>query len=490
MFEEQKLNHMLEAPKNFKCTDAIFLTYSLNLGILNDMLIQCGITSTYNDNEDSLKLFPDHVTCFMKKDRAIRDEASDFDKLYAQLLLNRDNCRIFGMDKRTFHPKMYAFLYENENDASEKTIRLIITSKNITGSSYYEGAICVEGKPGKDRVSNNDGLVMLLNEIAEKEKNNNSVEYSNGGKYKDGGEHYNVGEYYRSFVELIAKTDFSGCIREMTGDEEAGYRFLVSPKEVSHENRIFLPFDGYKKVRVISPFLGTYDYIQKALENVPNWLIITRKEIEESLLPMDALERKSFIENMKCLKICKESKESKDSKESKEKEDSLVELHAKIYAFSSPKNEKAPGLLYIGSSNFSENGLENNYELMIKIETYKQDFVDLLDDALKKYLDNCIVTQESENADFDSCYFDYCNKSSEEIIGKILQKKEEDELGNLGRYLFDGSFDGKYFVEEFVSRCVNMDRKEIVKILGRAREYKNKKHSPIIDGYLNEIIGG
>lgn len=447
MFEDKKLNYMLDIPDGYICTDAILFTYSMNLSILNNMLIQCGIASTYNMDKESLKKLPDHVTCVMKNDRAIKEDASDNDQLYSQLLLNKDNCRVIGVNGKTFHPKLYAFLYkkDKENESEEKILRLIISSKNITSSSYYEGAICIEGKPGESKVDANEKLIKLMNDF-------------------DGG------SCYKSFVDLISKTDFSNSIHEIVCDDNSTYSFEV-PK-------IELPFALYERARVISPFLGTYNYLDKALSRVLDWRIITRKEIDSSKLPQDDEKKKEFIKKVNYINIYKD-----------ENVDSLIKLHAKIYAFSNGKNEKLPSLLYIGSSNFSENGLEKNNELMIKIESSNVDFVDKLDEILSGKLGSCVESQESLDEEIVSCTFEPNNEPSENIIKKILKQTEVDELGNLGRYLFDSSFDGKIFIEEFVSKCVNFDTNEMDEVLSRARNYKNKKHNSIIDRYLDEIIG-
>lgn len=453
MLDECKLNDLLSMPEGYHVTDALFLTYSMSLKSLDQLLIQCGITDTYNKSAETLMELPNHVVCVMKKGGAIYD-FEEYESNYANLLNHKNNCRILKVKGNTFHPKLYAFLYENNDNNAYKKLRIIISSRNITSSNYYEGAICIDGEPSNEIVEYNTELVCLLNTVTQ-----NKCE---------------------KIIECLKKTDFSECLKKIVGDDQAKYRFIttISSSDLNKKKKIEMPFAKDKRVRVISPFLGDWDFIKECCVS-EDYRIITREQVNSTSLPKDKNEKENVLAHMKCIKtLCVKEEEY------------VIPLHAKIYAFSSKNEDRKMSQLYLGSANYSQNGFQNNYELMIEIISSKVDFVKILDNAVEGKLIPCIESMESTEftANFED--FEENEMPINNIINNILKNVEEEELGKLGVYLFNCSFEGKYFIEEFVSRCVNMDIDDMQKILDKARYYKNNiPHQDIIESYLDEIIG-
>lgn len=447
MFDFAKLNHILHAPEGYEATDAIMLTYSLNLKVLNDILQYSGITKTYFKKSKG-KEFPAHVTCVMQADRAVTGEETG--AYYARLLNKEGSIRKNAHANKSVHPKLLVFLYKEKGGEKQK-IRLIISSRNITSSNYLEGAVCVEGIPGEKTCEQNRDMIALI-------KNLLSSQPLSGEQ--------------KMLLDALSCTDFSESIRNITGDEDAQYCFVSSLNEHTIEEA--MP-EGAEQVRIISPFLGTWEYTERFLrkafggnENITecDWKIITRECVQPVSLPGGCLlDGKYFYPDWY----------------SEEEESGNIALHAKVYAFTG----EAESTLMIGSANFSEKGLNINHELMLKIRSRNIDFVSLLDRADLK-LEKCSLAQEPDDGLPEGAQLPPEEAAVEELIALIMSGQRTDELARFIQYVLNKTIYCDYMLDDFISCVVNAkdDAYEIIK--QRALSYIEKEPEVCENPYIME----
>ena len=461
MFDFRKLNDILTAPKGYRATDALILTYSLNLKSLNDLLLFSGITETYfrggrnhKNSSNGASAFPRHVTCVMQKDRAVTgDTAADKHAYYARLLNKEGSIKKIARESRSVHPKLLVFLYQKKNEESEEQeqiIRLIISSKNITSSNYLEGAICVEGVPGGQDVPANADLISLIKNLLSEPRSDEQEQ----------------------LLGALSKTNFIDsvrCILGDDGDDDVAYSFVRS---VNDQDTIAKAMPkGVDRVRIISPFLGTWGYTEEFLKDAfgnnddltnCDWRIITREYVQPDSLPNGELPEGKFFYPGLTGNSAGESQASEETEP--------VTLHAKVYGFTKTDENGLESMLLLGSANFSKNGLERNHELMLKISSKEVDFVDWLDCAALN-LGKCSVTQEPDEGLPEGGELAPEETSAEELAEMILRERGTDELARFIQHVLDRTIRRDTMLDEFIKCIVNAKDDKRETIITRACDY-------------------
>ena len=432
MFDICKLNGILKPPEGYTATDALFLTYSLNFKVLDSILTDCGLFQTYGND---VKKAAQHVVCCFQKDRFIPEKnEKDEDDLSFGRLLNKMG-RIIGIkpEKGSFHPKLFLLLFQDQEN--NKLLRLIIGSRNIARTNYFEGVVCLEGTITEQTDKNG----FLADFISEKAKTSTAA----------------VSETVEVFIQALRNTDFSDCINRVTDDGSAKYEFVKYPD-----------LTGCDDLTVISPFLGDWNsFIKEQIGNAKDWKIITRSKIAESSLPQSNEDSHYWHLNM-----------SDGSDEH--------ELHAKVYAFS----VNGTYHLYIGSANFSENGFGKNDELMLHITSSSCDFADKIYTALNGKLAQEFVMQESS----DDSLPEGSELPNEDISVLELAERVKEYLDDYEAATFFTEILGKpvspeTYAEDFVYAVSNLSEEEKDNIIRLAKDYQT--NSPLIQRYKDEIGG-
>lgn len=442
MFDERQMNDILKPPTGYRATDALFLTYSLNMKVLDSILTDCGLFRTYGNNANEAA---EHVVCCFQRDRYISEQnGNGEEEITLGRLLNKEK-RIIRKEP-TFHPKLYVILFENK-DENKQLLRLIIGSRNIARTNYFESMVCIEGTPSDNTVTMNEYLVDYIKRIA----------YNDAAK-----------ETVAKITDILSKTDFSEIIGKITGDTNAEYSFVRYPGDNNGAD--------LKDLIIVSPFLGSWDFINKQINGTENWKIFTRDKVSENSLPKDKAgnpDNSNFF--------CMPSKigESTDKNIS-----DINELHAKIYAF----KKDGKNHIYIGSANFSENGFGKNEELMLHIESESLDFADILDNALKDlFTAKPRISDEEQDSLPAGEALPEETASEEDIASQLTEHLEEYEAATFFSEITGKSVDQKKYAEDFVRMVSKQSFEDKENIRKKASAYETD--SPMIKRYKKEITG-
>lgn len=446
MFDERQMNDILKPPTGYRATDALFLTYSLNMKVLDSILTDCGLFKTY---ENDAKKAAEHVVCCFQRDRYISEQnGNGEEEITLGRLLNKEE-RIIRKEP-TFHPKLYVILFENK-DENKQLLRLIIGSRNIARTNYFESMVCIEGTSGINTVPNNDYLVDYINNIAEKAA-------------------ANAKPTVEKISDLLGRTDFRKCIKAIT-EGDAEYSFVKYPGDNESEN-----LNDCEKLVIVSPFLGSWDFINKQINGTENWTIFTRDKVSENSLPKDKAgnpDKSNFF--------CMPSKTG-DSAENTNSD--INELHAKIYAF----KKDGKNHIYIGSANFSENGFGKNEELMLHIESESLDFADILDNALKDlFTAKPRISDDEQDSLPAGEELPAETASEEDIASQLTEHLEEYEAATFFSEITGKSVDQKKYAEDFVRMVSKQSFEDKENIRKKASAYETD--SPMIKRYKKEITG-
>jgi len=324
-----KINNIFKTPRGYKVTHIFGTSYSVNGSVLNDVIKQTVI----HRNEK----FYNNVLFVCQNNRYVGGLGKGDSDPVARILFLEG--RIIGVEQSgSFHPKVWIFRYENKKEAEKILYRVAVLSRNTTSQNMLEGGIVLEGFVGTAKTNSNQGLIDFINSI-EAVKDDKVV---------------------KQIVEDMEKVEFKT-------DGFDSYAFLPTKnrtlsagiKEDIKEN------ENIENSVAISPFLGTKNFL-----NVKN--IITRqaeytKEVKTNFQNVDFF---WYIEDT----------DSENTSEQVENDSTYSfsgnehPLHAKVYAFD--YDDKS--VLYAGSANYSENGFNNNTELMIKITSTETQFADVI----------------------------------------------------------------------------------------------------------------
>ena len=306
-------------------SDVLLLSYSLNPEVLNEVLMESGLVNRYKGESE----LAEHVTCRIQSDRYQCGEGGDpVDLPFAAYVI--ETGRVKGIKKpgKSYHPKLIALLKEN----GAQRVQLIISSRNLTKTSMLEGVLCLEGEV-KDDPEQNQGLIDFLTEISDIEKDN-------------------------AVVQALGKADFSESIKRICFDDDKATVEFCSQglKDKLLKDKLLADLNAdlnrAEKATVVSPFLGSWGFLNEFIRSCPDtFQIITNRQIAPASVPEGQTEAPTYFKYPK---------------------NEQIKLHAKLYAV----DRKNDSVLYIGSANFSENGLERNHELMCRITSEKCRFAE------------------------------------------------------------------------------------------------------------------
>lgn len=402
MFQSKNFKELIDFKGDEKVTDLLILTYSLNLRMLNDIIVRSGIISQYT-LENTPENLMSHISCIVQKNRGAGEFTRQKNNLYAYLALISGSIKTISYNEKSFHPKLWGFLYTK---GEEKRVRLIISSRNVTSQNMLEGVICLDEKVGTKEIEANKALVDLLRiDLTEEEQLNKK---NNDNKTCRG-----------KFIEAVNSTNFIQNIQKICDNEAVTYKFLTPQCYLIDELK--RSYTCAKDFVAVSPFLSCKT-VSEFIKDKDNYFIITRKCEYTTEFKNNKIELHYLKKNPDVVQEDMQLDESYDFNEDEKP------LHAKIYAFDCESGSD----LYIGSSNFSENGFNNNYELMVKITSKNVKFAEILQKYFKKKA--CFIENPSDNKNEDERInldipkIEVNEDNIKNTINMIKSQKKEDEL--------------------------------------------------------------
>ena len=432
MFESSKLNALLQPPAGWDTTDALFLTYSLNPKVLVSVLTDCGLRMTYANDPEKMKK---HFLCLMQNDR-FADDDDKLPPLFAWLLTCDRIRPVKRENSSSFHPKLIALVYQNNDDDTQKKLRLIISSKNLTKSTYLEGAVSIEGIVGGNPQSQNESLAAMIETVSESDP------------------------FAKNIAELIRNTDFTKDIQNIIKDKNAEYKLLT----VGGGSKLALP-QNPQKLRIVSPFLGDWNFLSGVIGNCNCWKVYTRREVPQGLANVPDFDKHFF---------CLPDSGNENS----------PELHAKIYALT----ENGTHHLYIGSANCSANGFGVNRELMLHITSNTCDFVDALDAAPNRFTETPKPYDPTEDTLPEGKELPEVPEAEETLLAQVKEETEQELIVHFFCEILECSVDRETYLETAASVIVGMDKEDLK---GRVRNYKYRCSGRIpetIRCYIAELL--
>lgn len=328
IFETVAFNQMLNPPKGFLPVELAVLSYSASAGALNELIKESGMVLSYRAKmEDMAK----HIWVALQNDRwTSGDKISEFHK-YTRLLVKQS--RIFGQTHRhSFHPKLVCMLYEDRQNADQKKIRLIVSSRNLTGEANREAALAIETETFQASGGQNAPLCSLLDTAF-------------GSSWQES-----------KLSSLLPQADFSDCL----GPQVKVLEFLT-PKDDALFTALSVLSKKASNFVAVSPFLGKPEFLTALFPQARgnNTLLITQRQVSREILDL-----RSPNVSVQCFKDHSPAAGDDGSNDS----ESAV-LHSKMYAYTVEDEaaEQCEYHLFIGSANYSENGLRNNAELVVHL---------------------------------------------------------------------------------------------------------------------------
>lgn len=324
-FSTKPFNELLTPPKGWQAEELLSLSYSISVEALNELVKLSGIFDTHR------RKTPEHVWLFCNK-KGWTTQKINPGYLYAKLILI-ERKHVFAVDAdHTFHPKLVAILYKRTQDDEtahqrpEHWLRLIVSSRNLTTEKNLEAGVVLD--TDDFFAAENKVLKQLL-----------QTAFKNNADLAD-----------CELVKYILHADFSAWARAHNFD---GIEFLTP------QNGLAKTLDTMKNSAddfvAVSPFLHNPAYLEKHLPANKPWLLITTSEVLDTVYDATTKGGIRFGGQMSCYTFDK---------------DPPPKLHAKMFATRTADRSD----LLIGSANFSQNGLERNYELDLHIWCKRADY--------------------------------------------------------------------------------------------------------------------
>ena len=390
-----KLNEVFLPEKGWKPEDAAILTFSAGSRALNELISIIGISETYRQNMEAE--LAKHIWVALQKGRWSNQELES-DHYYTRLVLKEKRIAEVEKDGALFHPKAIAVLYKNDVNVELKSLKIFISSRNVTIESNREAGILLETRCFNG-TGNNKPLADLF-----------SVAFSN----LNGWEKSSIAQY-------LEKAQFS---------YDETIEFLTPQSGFADE--LIKKFRKGKDAVIVSPFLKNSDYLKGVIGNLKTYCLITTKKVSKDIWEAFG------PDYLRCFAMRKTSSDENEENEADgDMEDNTNgdhTLHAKIYAIKCEDGNH----LFIGSSNFSEAGLDHNYELMVHVISNKYDFCESLRDEV---LSNSFeLTDEAEQDSLpegsDIPKADDIAETAEELCDSIRNTTSNDIL----RHFFHSVF--------------------------------------------------
>ncbi|MBR1671070.1 MAG: hypothetical protein IJ695_10280 [Butyrivibrio sp.] len=328
MSAEQSFNDVFSPTPGFRVTDIILLSYSMNPEVLNEILVETGLV----DILSQAGTISDHVEVRLQSNRYQHGEYDIDEFPYAKSVIADGKVRGISKSASSFHPKLCLFLMRRENgdnlltrgETEDYRIRLVISSRNLTKNSMLEGVLCLESGV-LERRDLNPELVSLLRGICEIDGCNPVVEKLAGVDFSE------------SAARIFGLPSGSCLVSFCTNEDQSGKKI---------KDYIAKDLENARKCRIVSPFLGERKFMDSFFEGI-------LKDNRDIYVITNSIRKDILLENELPKDTVFRSVNGGDG----------LFVHAKIYA-ADTDNES---VLYVGSANFSENGLKRNHELMCRL---------------------------------------------------------------------------------------------------------------------------
>jgi len=390
MFEGRNFAQLLPPPEGWVTKELVLLSYSLDLAVLNEVLLQSGLSRSW-----PLSDLPTHVFCAVQDDRAAGEFYAAPSRDLGLYVYAKGSVRTLSGRGSSFHPKLWAILFQ-KHGGEELRLRLVIASRNLTAGNMLEGAACLEAAVPQESeaVEENEPLLQLLSSAGLSDQH----------------------PVYRA----LERTDFTPEICRITGDPSASYRFITP--ESGLLPALMWAAQGAEKVTAISPFLDAGTAV-RLLDNCKVYRLYSRCASYTQEADREGLEIYSL------------------GRETEQGEWEEQPLHAKIYAM-----DRADGChLFIGSANLSHNGFVRNRELLPWVRTAARLRLaeQLAQWGAEGYSVRCtdpVLPDGDEGAEgrpFPA--MELTQEELERLEERILRAQEDTEVSQLLRTVFDGS---------------------------------------------------
>ena len=332
----------LRPPPGFRFSEAVATTYSLDLETLLTIPLHLALFSAEQPLEEllrdgvalleALRRTTDHVTVYGQA--AYVHAPKHPHVLYG--LLEPTVVEVTPQsDSGIFHPKLWLIRFDNPDTGSTR-LRLLVLTRNITGSRCWDLALTLEGEPGKKEVNDNQQLRNLIRRLPDLATRAVSASRTDQAE---------------SLAELALRTEW---------DLPEGYdrvRFHALGLDGAGE---WLPGDN-GELAVISPFV-TNTAVKALLKTTKKPVALVSRP--EELVGISA----ALLERFARVLILAEQAELEDGEETEPSPDPRLPsygLHAKAYVTKRGWDTH----LYVGSANATNPALINgtNVELVAEL---------------------------------------------------------------------------------------------------------------------------
>ncbi len=381
---------------------AVGMTYSMDLEALIGVPVSLGMLSSLDSAQmknpyfilEAINRASDRIVIFSQAG-AIR-MPTNIKPVYT--LLERSVFSISLGHRRIFHPKLWVVEYEDEK--SQRHIKLITMSRNLTFDRSFDVSVALEGKVGSHHIQANEPLAELLEY---------TLPFASSAKRKA----------IRSLVQSIRTTKFE------LNPPFSSFRFhAFGFKDYKQIDTPGL-FGRAHSLMVISPFLSN-NVIKELTAKPRRSTLITRK----SSLTSDIIHAFDDVYITRDLVMGDELLD-----ESSNEEPPPRDVHAKVY-YTQDYQSKS---LFIGSLNATSSAFHRNIEWMVELGFMKGRY------SYERILKELIPDNESlfERLDSDSVDNETEHDGEDYLVHDIVRE--------LGKAFVNQNDDGKYTVRVMAS---------------------------------------
>lgn len=458
-------------PKGYTTEGILLLTYSLNLAMIEEIIIKSKIANVTSSKAlterfDSLA-DENKFLCAVQKDRGTNIFEEREDNRNAWQMYKRGAVHpIEKKDGKSFHPKLCAFLYKNSENENKFRLRLFISSRNLSRQNMIEGAICFETESFSDAANNKlSELISLIKEVA-------------------------FPNIQSDIIDFLSKADFTDCIKSFLPEDYdlVDYSILTNKHEVNGSKGLKSSFPvTCNAITVVSPFLGDDAVIDLRDNNLKK----TEHKKLNFISRQKSYTQKLHTEAINVYYIEGANRNKSEITLDNEEENGIsftldeIPLHAKIYAFDKDKES----WLFIGSANCTDNGLMNNHELLFMIHIEKKSeiegFANLLYNSFKNdsfyNIKKCSTPYQSNGNDFPAgnnidipeSLSDEERKKLQESAKKIIEERDATEMWEVLSRLCNIKNGKTYPVDYLINYLMSVEENDLQAFLERVKDFDN-----------------
>ena len=271
---------------------------------------------------------------------------------------------------KNFHPKVWLVRYERKSDNKASTqgynykYRLIVMSRNITAATDFDIAVAMDGDHTPKEHKGNEPLVMMMTELMRR----------TGRK---------------DIIRQLGKELKHVCFMPPQPFDKRGKTAVFWPHAFQGMKSPLLKLNKYDEMMVISPFVDDYTLEELSKKCIQRPPILVCREYE-----MDRC-RPETLNKWKCYMWSPILEEASDYEENETFGSSTasrsIGLHAKIFivkvAFG--RDLQKYNNWFIGSTNCTKAGLQDNYEAQVQLRSIEQGTA--AEDVLKSLLEAKLI---------------------------------------------------------------------------------------------------